>query len=97
MFDFIDKLRKKSLAERKTIALTVSASITAIIFFVWISTFWIKPFPSEPNGKAGLSSITPLSSIKDNVAAVYSNFAKLLLVGKTIQVENIQEEGKQDF
>lgn len=85
MFDFIDKLRKKSLAERKMIALTVSASITAIIFFVWISTFWIKPSSSESKGKPILSSITPLSSIKDNVAAVYSNFVKLLDFRKSDQ------------
>lgn len=89
MFDLIDKLRKKSLAERKTIALAVSATITAIIFFVWISTFWINPSSSESNDKPDLSSITPLSSIKDNVATVYSNFVKLLGVGGTIQVENV--------
>lgn len=93
MFNLIDKLRKKPLAERKMIALTVSASITAIIFFVWISTFWIKPSlpESNSNGKPVLSSITPLATIKDNVAGVYSNFVKLLGVGKTIQVENVTE------
>ena len=85
MFDLIEKLRKKPQAERKMIALTVSASITAIIFFVWISTFWIKPSSSEPNGKPILSSITPLSSIKDNVAGVYSNFVKLLDFRKSDQ------------
>lgn len=94
MFDFIDKLRKKSLAERKMIALTISTSITAIIFFVWISTFWIKSSSSESNDKLILSSITPLASIKDNVAGVYSNFAKLLWVGKTIQVDNMPEESE---
>ena len=82
MFDFIDKLRKKPEAEKKIIALTISASITAIIFFIWISSFWIKPSASESNGKPILSSITPLTSIKDNVAGVYANFAKLLGIGK---------------
>ena len=72
MFDFIDKLRKKPEAEKKIIALTISASITAIIFFIWISSFWIKPSASESNGKPILSSITPLTSIKDNVAGVYA-------------------------
>ena len=82
MFDLIDKLRKKPEAEKKIIALTISASITAIIFFIWISSFWIKPSASESNGKPILSSITPLTSIKDNVAGVYANFAKLLGIGK---------------
>jgi len=82
MFDFIDKLRKKPEAEKKIIALTISASITAIIFFIWISSFWIKPSASESNGKPILSSITPLTSIKDNVAGVYANFVKLLGIGK---------------
>ena len=82
MFDFLDKLRKKPEAEKKIIALTISASITAIIFFIWISSFWIKPSTSESNGKPLLSSITPLSSIKDNVAGVYLNFVKLLGVGQ---------------
>ena len=82
MFDLIDKLRKKPEAEKKMIALTISASITAIIFFIWISSFWIKPSASESNGKPILSSITPLTSIKDNVAGVYANFAKLLGIGK---------------
>lgn len=82
MFNLIDKLRKKSRAERKMLALTISASITAIIFFVWISTFWIKPFSPESSDKPSLSDITPLSSIKDNVAGVYSNFTKLLSIGQ---------------
>jgi len=82
MFDLIDKLRKKPEAEKKMIALIISASITAIIFFIWISSFWIKPSASESNGKPLLSDITPLSSIKDNVAGVYANFVKLLGVGK---------------
>ena len=82
MFDLIDKLRKKPEAEKKMIALTISASITAIIFFIWISSFWIKPSASESNGKPILSSITPLTSIKDNVAGVYANFVKLLGIGK---------------
>ncbi|MBM2818156.1 MAG: hypothetical protein HW401_746 [Parcubacteria group bacterium] len=81
MFDLIDKLRKKPEAEKKIIALTISASITAIIFFIWISSFWIKPSASESNGKPILSSITPLTSIKDNVAGVYANFVKLLGIG----------------
>ena len=82
MFDFLDKLRKKPEAEKKIIALTISASITAIIFFIWISSFWIKPSAPESDSKPLLSSITPLSSIKDNVAGVYSNFVKLLGVGQ---------------
>lgn len=94
MFDFIDKLRKKTQAEKKMIALIISASITAIIFFVWFSTFWIKPSSSELSDKPILSSITPLASIKDNIAGVYSNFAKLLWVGKTIQVDNMPEESE---
>ena len=64
------------------IALTISASITAIIFFVWISSFWINLSTSESNSKPILSDITPLSSIKDNVVGVYSNFVKLLGMGK---------------
>ena len=82
MFDFLDKLRKKSEAEKKMIALTISASITAIIFFIWISSFWINLSTSESNSKPILSDITPLSSIKDNVVGVYSNFVKLLGMGK---------------
>ena len=78
MFNLIDKLRKKSEAERKMIALTISASITTIIFLVWISTFLIKPSSSEPNDKPVISSVTPIATIKDNVAGVYSNFVKLL-------------------
>ena len=82
MFDFLDKLRKNPVAERKMISLIISASITAIIFFVWISSFWLNPSTTDSKGKPALSSITPLASIKDNVAGVYANFAKLLGVGK---------------
>ncbi|MDE1988594.1 MAG: hypothetical protein KGI39_02745 [Patescibacteria group bacterium] len=80
MFDFIDKLRKKPVAERKMMALTISASITAIIFFVWLSAFWIKPLSPESNSNPILSSITPLATIKDNVVGIYSNVLKLLNV-----------------
>ncbi len=88
MFDFIDKLRKKPLAERKMIALIVSASITAIIFFVWISTFWIKPFSSDSKEKPALSGLTPLSSIKSSALDAYSNFAKFWNIGKSIKATN---------
>ena len=86
MFNLIDKLRKKSEAERKMIALTISASITTIIFLVWISTFLIKPSSSEPNDKPVISSVTPIATIKDNVAGVYSNFVKLLDFRKSDQM-----------
>ena len=88
MFNLIDKLRKKTVAERKMIALTISASITAIIFFVWISTFWIKPSSSDSKGRPALSGITPLSSIKGSVIEVYSNFAEFLNIGKSIKATN---------
>ncbi len=39
MFIFLEKLRKKSEAERKTFVYLASFTITGIIFFMWISAF----------------------------------------------------------
>ncbi len=82
MFDLLDKLRKKPRAEKKAISLIVSASITGIIFFVWLSTFWISPASIESKGQVILSDITPFASIKDNVAGVYSSLVKMFGIGQ---------------
>lgn len=78
MFNTIDKLRKKSSAEKKMIALTISASITGIIFFIWISSFWLLPVSSGSDSKSKLSSLTPFSAIKDSVEVMYLNASKII-------------------
>lgn len=82
MFDFIDKLRKKSPATKNMIALTISASITGIIFFVWLSSFWLNSASTNSKKDSFSEVITPLASIKENMAEVYSSFEKLLNIGK---------------
>ena len=57
-------------------------TITSVIFFVWVSGFWFNSPSPETKDKLSLSDITPISSIKDNVAEVYLSFSKLLGVGK---------------
>lgn len=42
MFDKIDKLRKKPESYRKKIAFIISASITGIIFLIWLSTLGVR-------------------------------------------------------
>mgnify|MGYP001560006670 FL=1 len=64
------------------IALTVSASITGIIFFVWISTFWLSSASNEPKKDSFSEIITPLASIKENIAGAYSSFVKIIGVGQ---------------
>lgn len=78
----LDELRKKSPATKKMIALTVSASITGIIFFVWLSTFWLSPASNETKKDSFSEIITPLASIKENIAGVYSSFVKIIGVGQ---------------
>ncbi|MBU6430760.1 MAG: hypothetical protein KGJ58_01830 [Patescibacteria group bacterium] len=82
MFDFIDELRKKSPAKKKMIALTVSASITGVIFFVWISTFWLTPASNEPKKDSFADIAAPISSIKENIAEAYSSFVKIIGAGQ---------------
>lgn len=82
MFDFIDKLRKKSPATKKMIALTVSASVTGIIFFFWLSSFWFSSTLNDSKKDSFSEIITPLASVKENLAEVYSSFEKLLNIGK---------------
>ena len=74
----LDELRKKSPAAKKMIALTISASITGIIFFVWLSTFWLSPASDEPKKDSFADIATPIASIKENIAGVYSSFVKLI-------------------
>lgn len=42
MFDKINKLRKKPESYRKKIAFIISASITGIIFLIWLSTLGVR-------------------------------------------------------
>lgn len=79
----LDELRKKSPATKKMIALTISASITGIIFFVWLSTFWLTPsLKNKPKKDSFTDIVTPLVSIKENIAEVYSSFVKIIGVGQ---------------
>jgi len=37
MFQFLERIRRKGEKERKAIALSVAAAVTAVIFLVWLS------------------------------------------------------------
>lgn len=74
----LDELRKKSPATKKMIAVTVSASITGIIFFVWLSTFWLSPASDESKKDSFADIAAPLASVKENIAGIYSNFVKVI-------------------
>ncbi len=54
MYDFLDKLRMRPVAERKQIALMTSGGITALITLVWASVAFNSPSLSvtiSPNGQ----------------------------------------------
>lgn len=44
VFDYLDKLRQKSEAERRGVAIVWSLVVTLIIVIIWfINSFWILP------------------------------------------------------
>lgn len=54
MYDFLDRLRARPIAERKQIALMTSGGITALITLVWASVAFTSPSLSvsiSPNGQ----------------------------------------------
>lgn len=69
--EFIERLQKKSEAERRTIAALVVVVLMAIIIGVWITTFSITPSESAVSA----SEPSPLSLlwnfIKDSAGQIY--------------------------
>lgn len=50
MLDYIEQLRKKSIHTRKLILVTITVTITGIIFIVWVY-FWVGAVRTPEKGK----------------------------------------------
>jgi hypothetical protein len=66
MFDYLERLRAKSIREKQNFALLVSGGVTAIIFIIWISAFMMS-FKETENQAAVGSNPSPFSEIKKQV------------------------------
>jgi hypothetical protein len=63
MFDYIQKIQQKSVQERKRFALIVAFTITAVIFFFWLSAQMVNGVTAPDSPMLG--EINPIPGVKD--------------------------------
>ena len=83
MFNYLDKLRK-NLRRRENDRFDCFRLNNRHHLFVWISTFWLSSASNEPKKDSFSEIITPLASIKENIAGAYSSFVKIIGVGQKV-------------
>lgn len=75
---FLHKLQQKSKSTRQKIALTVSGSVTAGIFVIWLTVLvqggGVVPLSSDQNQQTQQNQIaSPLSALENNAGAALSS------------------------
>ncbi len=86
MFDFIEKLQMQSETSRQVMAVSVSLGFTAIIFFVWASTFFgnlggntvvVTKADVEAQQRLSEEATSPFETVKESVAGIGAAWAEL--------------------
>jgi Na+-transporting methylmalonyl-CoA/oxaloacetate decarboxylase gamma subunit len=69
---FLDKIRNKSLEQRKMIALMVSGTVTFFIFAIWLITliYGFSDFDSNDMQKENTAS--PVNIVTDQIKGLFS-------------------------
>lgn len=80
MEKFLANLRKKPRAYRQSVALGVSAGVSALIFFGWLASFAIgaNPILNSPDGAASenvASPQSPFSVFKEQFSQLTADFS----------------------
>ncbi|MEX2515006.1 MAG: hypothetical protein WD335_02680 [Candidatus Paceibacterota bacterium] len=75
---FLEQLRNKSPETRKRFALGTSATVTGVIFVMWLTVFNHGPYGSEGSLQntniAQTQTASPLSAFSDNAASAFQEF-----------------------
>ena len=74
MFDFFDRLRKKTRRERQIFALISSLSVTILILGLWAALALPNNFSKSTEEKK--SSITPLANVKAGFQGAFKSISK---------------------
>ncbi|MEK7551888.1 MAG: hypothetical protein AAB534_00545 [Patescibacteria group bacterium] len=74
MFDFFERLRKKTRRERQIFALVSSLSVTLFIFGLW--AFLTLPENLSSVTEEKKSSVTPIANIKKGFEGAFKSISK---------------------
>lgn len=74
MFDFFERLRKKTRRERQIFALVSSLSVTIFIFGLWAFLALPKNLSSVTEEKK--SSVTPIANVKKGFESAFNSISK---------------------
>lgn len=73
--EFLEKLHKKPVHVRRTILLISTASITGIIFIIWLTSWSVLFNPPKSDTASTLNIATPVFLIKDNWQGFRDSFS----------------------
>ncbi len=75
LFEYIHRLQRLPLEEKKKKARFIAGVLTAIVFLFWISTLAISK--NNNIAEENVIDITPLQNIKDALGEITSNLGKM--------------------
>lgn len=86
MFEFLENLRNRPDDHKRLVALGVSFGVTALIFMIWLSAFFVRIGQDsvvvtkndiEVQKKKLAETLTPFESVKESAAHVGESFSRL--------------------
>ena len=87
-FGVIEKLRKKSEQDRKTISLIGASTVFGLIFFVWLTTFQLSS--EEVKNEKVYDELSPASSLKNMSSRFFEDIKKEL--GSDEEDDSLKEQ-----
>lgn len=69
MFDYLDRLRTRPEAYRFRVTIMAAGVITAIIFFVWVTTLSVRLFGVEDTAEVVKEEPSPFKTFQEGLGA----------------------------
>ena len=76
MFDYLDRLRTRPEAYRLRVTILVAGVITAIIFFVWVTTLSVRLFGVDEAIKVANEEPSPFKTFQEGLSAATEGLFK---------------------
>lgn len=72
MFALINRLRQKSEAQRRSIALWTALALTLCVFVLWFVSFIVRLDANTETGLGAESEVSPVQSLAEITASFFS-------------------------
>lgn len=73
MWDRIEKMRKKSFAERKRATFFISVGVTALIAFVWGTAVLPRTLTLQGDESTRADAVTPFATLSEDVGLIWGD------------------------